>query len=253
MIKWFLLIALSIWSISNWVTYFDIKNTPQVETVYVGSSERVEIATPPSKALTDNFWKWESVGRLTLIDKLLDDQKLTHARKEWGNYSIADLKNLALYITNIQRESYDFAARIKPAEIEMIPLRGDANGLYIPSESVFYLNSRVNWSNVPFEQFMEVVLHENMHHIMTHSISVLDENHYMYGDFQSLFSAAFMHSGSGMAKDSREIYQVNPQELVAYRTERASRYAGILDGDLHPEEMTARMQEIRAIRKKAGF
>jgi hypothetical protein len=49
------------------------------------------------------------------------------------------------------------------------------------------------------------------------------------------------------------VTQVNPQELVAYRTERAGRYAGILDGELSTWEMSARMQEIRALKKKANY
>jgi len=253
MMKWFLLIALSVWSISNWATYFDRKNTETVEYVYQSDIKEVVIETPRAKSLTDNFWTWESVGRLKLIDRLLDDPQLTQARQKWGDQTISDLKKLALYTSNIQYESYDFASALQPAGVEIIPLRGDANGLYIPTESTLYLNSRVDWANVSFERFMEVVLHENMHHIMTHTITVMDESHYMRGDFEALFSAAFVHKKFGMAKDSHEVHQVNPQELVAYRTQRASRYAGIIDSDLSPEEMTARMQEIRVVRKKAGF
>jgi hypothetical protein len=56
-----------------------------------------------------------------------------------------------------------------------------------------------------------------------------------------------------MANDRQEPATVNPQELVAYRTQRAARYAGIIDSDLSTWEMSARMQEIRVLTKQAGL
>jgi hypothetical protein len=248
-----LLVALSVWSFTMWMGYFDKKNTANIVVVEVEDDTVIEADARKFKALSPDFWTWEAQGRLKLVDILLDDETLTTARLNWKQNNPEALKNLAVHATNLQLKAYGFYEGLKPATIQIIPLRGDANGLYVPTEASIYLNSKMQWGGLPFERFMEVVLHENMHHIMTRGITAMSENDPRRDDFESLIAAAFFHDMTGMANDNQRMYQVNPQELVAYNTQRAGRYAGIMGAGLMPGEMTARMQEIRVMRNKAGF
>jgi len=249
----FMLLVLSAWSITMWVGYFDKQESANVVYVEVDDETVLKADARKSKALSPDFWKWEAQGRLRLVDVLLDDKTLAQARTAWHQNNVESLKHLAVYVTDLQNEAYGFKGGLKPANIQIIPLRGDANGLYVPTEASIYLNSKMQWGGLPFERFMEVVLHENMHHIMTRGITAMTEHDPRRSDFESLIAAAFFHDMTGMANDNQRMYQVNPQELVAYRTQRAARYAGIMGAHLMPEEMTARMQEIRVIRDDAGF
>jgi hypothetical protein len=249
----FTLIGVSVWAMFMWVGYFDKKNTPIVVVVDDGGDVEQSLTLAGNtfkRGISKDFWIWESQSRLNLIDFLIEDPKLSHLRKNWNNDK-GDLIAKADHLISFHLDAYGFKDKLEPPHIEFIPLRGDANGLYIPQDKTLYLNSKIQWKSINFERFVEVILHENMHHIMTHGHGVLSKDHPLYSDFKTLAYAAFFHDG--MAQDTHEVTQVNPQELVAYRTERAGRYAGILDGELSTWEMSARMQEIRALKKKANY
>ncbi|PCI00994.1 MAG: hypothetical protein COB76_02320 [Alphaproteobacteria bacterium] len=257
MVKYIFFTLTLIATISVWMSYFDARDNRLNTALIVTENESdvIDFSRSSQQKLTNNFWKWEARGRLNLIDFLLGDEKLTALRKEWsnGDFGQDSLLKTAHHLITLQNKAYKAEKRFPPAKISFIPLRGDANGLYIPQEQTLFLNSRMKWADLPYERFVEVVLHENMHHIMTRMGAHLDRNDRLYGDFISLTRAAYFHDASGMAQDQSDIYQVNPQELVAWRTQRAARYAGILDSDITAWEMTTRTQEIRVIRKKAGF
>ena len=176
-------------------------------------------------------------------------------RKSWQteDIDISELISKAEIMIAIQNEAYGVEGRFSPVTVRLSPLRGDANGLYIPQDHTIFLNSRMDWAQLSFERFVEVVLHENMHHIMTRMGYSLHEKDDLYGDFVALNRAAYFHDISGMAQDSTDIYLANLQELVAWRTQRAARYAGIIGSDLTVWEMSARTQEIRKITAEAGF
>ena len=248
------LVLLSAWSVTMWAQYFDKKSNQQT-TITIEQDDGSDYSVSVPKApvmITDNFWQWEARGRLNLIDQLLDDDQLSTARQDWS-HNDHNILELARHVTNIQNEAYGLSGKLPEAKIEVIPMRGDANGLYKPNMATIYLNSRMRWEDLPFERFMEVVLHENMHHIMTRGIVAFDEDDLLRSDFEALIAAAFFHDTHGMAQDGREIAQVNPQELVAYRTQRAARYTGIMDAGLSAWDMSTRMQEIRVITRDAGL
>ena len=243
------LISVSIWAVFMWIGYFDKKNTPII--VVVDEPMDVDTAQASFKrGISKDFWIWESQSRLNLIDALIEDKKLSYLRKHW-NEDKEDLAEKANHLISFHLKAYGFKDKLEPPHVEFIPLRGDANGLYVPQDRTLYLNSKIKWQGIDFERFVEVVLHENMHHIMTYGHSVLSKDDPLYGDLETLAYAAFFHGD--MAQDTREIAQVNPQELVAYRTERAGRYAGILDSDLSTWQISTRMQESKSLRKKAGY
>lgn len=205
--------------------------------------------------LTHDFWQWEARGRLALIDAIMGDEALVSDRRNWTKVQKTpdDVMERVDHLLDLQMAAYGVLNAFPKAEIKYIPLRGDANGLYIPQEQVIYLNSRMKWENLPYERFVEVILHENMHHIMTRMSSALAKDDVLYGDFTALARAAYFHDVNGMAQDVVDVYQVNPQETVAWSVQRAARYAGIIGSDLSAWEMTARTQEIRAITERAGF
>jgi hypothetical protein len=248
-----ILIALAVWSASTWYAYFEKRNAAKnvvVETTYGDS----EIISPFENRpqLTEAFWEWEARGRLALIDSLVDDELMRQSRNNWAIQDV-DLIDSANHLIEIQMKSYGLHQGLDPAQVKIIPLRGDANGLYIPGDRTIYLNSKMRWGDLSFERFVEVVLHENMHHIMTYAMTAFSEKDPLRQDFLALTQAAFFHKGSGMANDSLEPATVNPQELVAYRTQRAARYAGIIGSDLSAWEMSARTQEIRVLTRQAGL
>lgn len=205
--------------------------------------------------LTHDFWQWEAQGRLQLIDAIMADESLVNDRNNWMETpkTAEEIETRVEYLLDAQMAAYDVLGKFPNAKVKFMPLRGDANGLYIPQEQTIYLNSRMKWEELPYERFVEVILHENMHHIMTRMISAMDKEDYLYGDFMALARAAYFHDANGMAHDVRDIYQVNPQETVAWSVQRAARYAGIIGSDLSAWEMSARTQEIRAISERAGF
>jgi hypothetical protein len=246
-------------TISVWVhrlTHTESVQNHYGEAVMVSEPmEEIHVQRHAKMELTDAFWSWEAQGRLNLIDRILDDQKLTSYRQNWSRESISqeDLIKKAQYLIDVQNESYGVTTRFDAPHMAFIPLRGDANGLYVPQDKTIYLNSRMKWDDLAFERFLEVVFHENMHHIMTSMGATLGHENALHGDFTALALSAYYHDTSGMAQDQTDLYQVNPQELVAWRTQRAARYAGILGAGMDALEMTARMQELRHIRSKAGF
>lgn len=248
------LLILASWSIWAWKGYFQKKNTPP-NTIVISIDGEADIIVPEQKSkshLTNNFWKWEAEGRLNLIDLMLDDEKLANNRNNWSDDK-TDLRDKAKHIITIQLAAYGLHGKIKQPDIQLIPLRADANGLYIASDRTIYLNSKMQWQSLSFERFVEVVLHENMHHIITYAITAFDVNHGLRGDFEALVQSAFVYTKHGMANENREPQNVNPQELVAYRTQRAARYAGIIGANLSAWEMSTRTQEIRVIKRDAGF
>lgn len=252
------LLAVTVWTASIWLSYADKKNQAesQAEEAYIyQSAELPQIPQPkePKSFLTQAFWQWEAKGRLRLIDMLLEDEQLAEARNNWQT-DRDNLEKMARHITDIQLQAYAMDGRLQPVIIEFIPLKGDGNGLYKPQQATMYLNTKMQWDHLPFERFLEVVLHENMHHIMTTGHKAFGDQDVLKPDFKALAEVAYFHQAGGMAQNGREMPQVNPQELVAYRTQRAARYAGILGSDtLSAWEMSTRMQEIRVISKDAGF
>ncbi len=247
----FALLVVSAWSISMWVGYFDKKHMPEIIT-----SEHDNYTTPVAtkadrRGLSKEFIVWEAKGRLSLINEILDNSIITAARNNWILHT--DILNVAKIITELQVKSYGFDDSFRPADIRVIQLRGDANGVYIPTDATIFLNDKMNWNNLPFERFVEVVLHENMHHIMTYAITYFDVDHPLRHDFELLAQAAFHHDHNGMANDRVEPFNSNLQELIAYKTQRAARYAGIYDADLTAWEMSKRTQEIRVIKRLAEF
>ncbi len=247
------LIAVSAWSFAMWQGYFEKKNTATTILIEVDGGNNVAVSPfQQTPKLTQKFWKWEAAGRLRLIDTLIDDKALINARLNWTSERV-DLDKKADHLIALQMQSYRLPETLEPPRVEIIPLRGDANGLYIPSERTIYLNSKMQWESLSYERFVEVVLHENMHHIMTYAMTVFSEEDPLRQDFLALTQSAFFHNHNGMGNDRVEPTTVNPQELVAYRTQRAARYAGIVDAGLSTWEMSARMQEIRVLTKKAGL
>lgn len=247
------LLLLSLWSLWAWHGYFQKKNATQTVIVSISDDEAMVVSDTHSVArLTNNFWEWEATGRLALIDSLLDDEALVQTRRRWM-IDKTNLMDKANHLIDLQMKAYGLDGLIKRADVQLIPLRGDANGLYIPTDGTIYLNSKMQWQSLSFERFVEVVLHENMHHIMTYAITAFSEKDPLRGDFEALVQAAFFHKTHGMANDQVEPQTVNPQELVAYKTQRAARYAGIIGSKLSAWEMSTRTQEIRVIKRDAGF
>lgn len=252
MFRFVALAIVSLWAASVWYERMKTPSAPATEVVseVANNSDNNEIVFDHSQ-LTDAFWQWEAEHRLALIDRLLDDEQIVLARTNWKQHK--NVMEVAKYLVQLQQEAYEVDALFHPPLITLIPMRGDANGLYIPQEKSLYINSKMQWNKLPFERFVEVVLHENMHHIMTQTGIHLSAENPLKQDFLALASAAFFHNSNGMAQDRLDIPQANIQELVAWRTQRAARYAGILDSNLSAWEMTTRMQEIRGLQKAAGL
>lgn len=264
MIKYTLFTLTLTATIMVWVGYFNARSDRYAEVaehaaVNIVLQNREKRKEPqevrPEQRLTQQFWEWEAQGRLNMIDTLLAHTDMVRYRKTWNSESAAlnDLVAKADILIAIQNKSYGVEGRFPPVTLQLAPLRGDANGLYVPQSQTIFLNSRMDWQKLSFERFVEVVLHENMHHIMTRMGSTMHEDDGLYGDFASLTRAAYFHDVTGMAQDHTDVYQANLQELVAWRTQRAARYAGIFGSDLTVWDMSARTQEIRNITKQAGF
>ena len=251
-------------TVSVWIEYLNARSDRFAEAQHHAEQNMAMLDNPsqeeteiirPEEQLTNNFWQWEAQGRLGMIDVLLDHPDMVAARKMWGKDDLVwdDLLSKVKTLIDIQNKAYGVDKRFHQVAVQNMPLRGDANGLYVPQSKTIYLNTRMDWDRLSFERFVEVVLHENMHHIMTHMGATLHQKDDLYGDFASLTRAAYFHDTSGMAQDQNDLYQANLQELVAWRTQRAARYAGIIGSDLTVWDMSARTQEIRNISKQAGF
>jgi len=227
MVKWLKitsLCALTLWSIGVWFVYFQ-------KATDVSQANPMNISA--DYELSDNFWTWEAQGRLRLTDMVLDI-----------NYE-GDLKALANHMISLQNQAYNVTVD-KPS-LKFIALRGDANGLYVPEDKTIYLNNKMDWRALSVERYAEVIFHENMHHNMTYGQPNEEE---LIRDFSYLSLVGFHHQDFAMRVDEKEY---NPQEYVAYRSQRAGRYVGLNYRDLSVWEITTRMQEIRAIKDKAGL
>lgn len=208
------------------------------------STMRYQDNYEPSKA----FWAWEAQRRIELIDTLLDTELMTEARRNWGGD--VNIEAFANYIVLLQNRAYDVPDDMSPPKVMLISMRGDANGVYIPEDKTLYINSKMHWRRIPFERFIEVILHENMHHIMTNYGGYIDHSHPLKKDFDMLAKFAVNHDGATYHQDN---IQDNIQEVIAWRAQRAARYAGILNAGLPAWDMTTRMQEIRGLQREAGF
>ncbi len=203
------LTVLTIWSAAVWASYFNLKDNQ----------------IPLDYELSEKFWQWEAQGQLNLIDNVLD--------VPIDN----DLLVMANTLIKLQNKAYN--VDIIAPKIIFMALRGEANGLYVPEDKTIYLNTKMDWNELPIERFAEVVLHENMHHILTHSGIESD-------DFKYLSAVGFHHHT--LAMDHKTL---NPQEYVAYQAQRAGRYVGLSQQNLSTWEISALMQEIRVIQKEA--
>ena len=204
------LCAITLWSVTVWASYFDAKYNH----------------IPDNYELSDDFWAWEAQGRLNLIDAIIDVE------------FDGDLNELAQKLITLQNDAY--GVEIKAPKLRFVQMRPEANGLYVPADKTIYLNAKMDWNALSIERFAEVILHENMHHILTHSGIEQD-------DFKYLSAVGFHHHE--LAMDDKIL---NPQEHVAYRTQRAGRYVGLNQRDLSTWEISARIQEIRAIKSRAN-
>ena len=205
------LFAITIWSVTVWASYFDVRGAH----------------IPDDYELSDGFWAWEVQGRLNLIDGIIDVQ------------SNDDLNKFAQTLITLQNTAY--GVDIETPSLRFVEMRPQANGLYVPDDKTIYLNAKMDWSALSVERFAEVVLHENMHHILTHS--GIDNN-----DFKYLSAVGFHHRELAMDDN----HDLNPQENVAYRTQRAGRYVALNHRDLSTWNISTRMQEIRAIKSRSS-
>lgn len=205
----------SLWSIQVWALYFDAKNI---------------VNRYQADSLSDAFWQWEAQGRLSLIDAVLYD-----------NSEMADLPDFAESLAVRQNEAYGMPADFVPAKIVFTPLKGEANGFYAPEEGIVMLNSRMDWHSLPGRRLTEVILHENMHHILSHYAAYLDEDANLYNDFVSLSMAA------------RNPENPRLQEEVAYRAQRVGLYASLGAGnDRSAWDVSALMGEINLVKETAN-
>lgn len=234
--KIIILVMLSIWAISMWAMTFKKAVTP------------IEI----DLTLSDDFKEWEVRSRLLLIDTIIDDVTMAKVRQHWHTNTI-DLQSFAKMVIDIQNNAYGFR-NISLPRIHFVTLRGDANGLYIPQDQTIYINSKMHWSDLPFERFVSVVLHENMHHIMTQGLDYFDDkNHSLYSDFVMLAHVAYL-AQNGLADNIVQGHSNdNPQEWIAYRAQRASRFAGVLHSNLPSWDMSNRINELDILRGDAKY
>jgi len=203
------LLSITIWSVTVWASYLDARGAQ----------------IPDRYELSDDFWTWEAQGLLNLIDGIIDIERAD------------DLNKFAHTLITLQNTAY--GVDIETPSLRFVEMRAGANGLYVPEDKTIYLNAKMDWNALPIERFAEVVLHENMHHILTHS--GIDNN-----DFKYLSAVGFHHRELAMDNN----HDLNPQENVAYRTQRAGRYVALNHRDLSTWEISTRMQEIRVIKSK---
>jgi hypothetical protein len=226
------LFLITLWAVAIWSGFYIKKSNAAVQW-----AEFI-----PSNA----FAQWEAEGRLNLIDSLLYDEVLVSYRKNWGKGD-KDLIALADYIINLQMNAYGIKS-LKPAKLKIIPMTGNANGFYAVDEKVIFLNDLMKWTELPIERFFEVVLHENMHHILTYAIKSMDKKDLLYSDFKGFYY-------SGMASKEMQHHDIhnNPQELVAYQSQRAGRYVGLFHSDLSVWAISERTKEINEISKILNY
>ena len=250
-IKCTALLLMTLWSFSVWHAYFEKKSISRdVVVVQGGLTSDMALAYSQDEPLSDAFWEWEAAGKLNLVDRIIDDPVLMAARKENIRHK-DDLHDVATKLIATQMKAYDVDNILPAPKVVYTPLRGDANGLYIPIDKTIYLNKKMKWDQLRFERFAEVILHENMHHIMTHMHGLIRDDHPLRNDFEKLAMAAM--TPYHLANDNHDVEIVNIQEFVAYKTQRAARYAGLQAADLSVWEMSIRMQEIRVITDDAGL
>ena len=250
-IKYYALAVLMCLTLIVWCNYFTKRNIHQ-------NSFMVEVLTTDKKAdivyqstyLSDEFWQWEAKGRIQLVDLIMDEKQLNIERENTSR-SKNNLNNLANKLIRYQLLAYGVETMIKPPKLIFTPLRLTANGLYVPSDKTIYINSKIKWEDLSYERFIEVVLHENMHHILTYIVDRIYEGHPLKKDFMKLAVAA--QTSQTLANINKGVVAVNIQELVAYKAQRAARYAGITGNSLSAWEMSIRTQEIRLMIKEAGF
>ncbi len=235
-----IIIFLSLWAVSMWGGYWYKMHD---------KNQRIEQAL--YHKISDGFWEWESAARLRLIDDLLDNPDIVQMRRAWGAGDDIDLIAMAKTIMKIQNKAYGFDGGFNPARVALSSMRGDANGVYIANDKALYINNNIQWQHIDFERFVGVVLHENMHHILTNMYRDMDEDNKLYQDFETFAYIAAMHDELG--QKSYAMMTDNTQEKVAYQTERAARYAALNEANLSVWQITTRMQEIRVLREEAGL
>ena len=246
-----MLIAVTMFAIGAWGGFFYKKMQNHVTVITVDNTvESYKIAKGASVyQLTPLFWNWEAEGRKALIDMLLDDTYMTQAREDWQTGDKIDLEDLARHIMVIQAQAYNLND-ITHARLVFTQLRGDANGLYVPEDATLYLNSKMRWDNLPFERFVEVVLHENMHHLLTKAVSSVDSRHTLYRDFMVMHLVGHYHTElafEGQGRGDGHHAKNNPQEHVAYQMQEAAALAGIWNASVNPENMSAGLDSIRRL------
>ncbi len=220
MIKFALLILLSLWSFKVWAAYFETKAF--VENYHYKPTE-----------LSEGFWQWEAQGRLNLIDNLIAKNFHSEHKK---------LINYSYLLSYLQIQSYGLEGIIDPPRFVFAHLKGDGNAVYFHEDKTVYLNKRMNWKTLPPARFQAVVFHETMHHILSHYGAALNEDHPLYDDFQILAEAAKYNNHS----------HVNLQEYVTYRSERAALFSTLYVNDYAAYDVTLRMKEITLL-KQAAF
>ena len=223
--KIFALIAVSLWTFSIWTEYLNAQDNSQTQS-----------------PLSQNFWKWEAEGRLKLIDSILDDEYIAKARQDFHK---TNLEILAAHLVELQTHAYGMPENFKTPSVYFTPLRGDANGVYMPMDQAIYINAKMQWASLNFERFIEVILHENMHHILTFGHQAIGEGDMLFKDLELLRNV-------GLSPSDKNVMHRDLQEDVAYRAERAARYAGIMNAGLSAWDMSTRMQEIRVIKEDAN-
>ena len=253
-LKFIALMIVTIWSCSVWYKGAEKSKSSAYEEGLTDASWQTNYAEKNmlSQSLSPGFWQWEAQGRLYLIDLIISDPEFTDLRNR-ENLDGVSLSNVVSRLIALQLQAYGMATTLTAPRIVFTPLKGEANGLYSPQDKSIYLNAKMHWNGLSFERLVEVVFHENMHHILSHQYPSLPSDHKLYDDFRLLTWAAFrpdMLANENAVPD--EAY-LNPQEKVAYQSQRAARYAGIIGSNLSAWEMTARTQEIRVIQEQANI
>jgi hypothetical protein len=240
-------------SLCIWAVVLYKKNTPTIEPITIVTDIDAQSFTVSTAgqtyALSDGFWKWEAQGRRRLIDNLIDDPKLTFARDSWGEgIAVNDgLLNLANHLISIQFKAYQADPNMTIPDVILTSLRGEANGLYIPQDKAIYINTKMKWGMLPFERFVEVILHENMHHIMSWQSAHMDEADPLYNDFMALHLVGYHHRTQAMNVDKHG--HDNPQEWVAYKMQDVAGFAGVANAKNANEKLSIAFDGLRLIQE----